>query len=228
MIAAGFAVAGTDTGVGKTWVAAALVAGLRSLGLNALPCKPVQTGAKRGRSADLDFALHANQLKVTPAQYAQLAPVRLPLAASPHLAAQKAGRTLRVKPLALAVRRLQSAGIVPVIEGAGGLLVPLNAKETMLDLLQALGLPVVLAARPGLGTLNHTLLSAHALDSAGLSLAAVVLVHTQPGGGLIEKDNRATLQARLSCPVIDFPRGASVTEMGDRLMSTRGEKFQRL
>lgn len=202
---AGFFISGTDTGVGKTRVTAALVAALRQAGWNALPAKPVQTGAARGRAADLDFCLRANRLTLDANRYRLLAPVRLPLAASPHLAARAAGVNLRVGPLVRALRRVQADGVLPVVEGAGGLLVPLNARETMLDLMQALALPVLLVARPGLGTLNHTLLSAHALDSAGLTLAAVVISPPRPGHGRIARDNVATLRARLDCPVVEFP-----------------------
>lgn len=220
----GFFITGTDTGVGKTQVTAAVVAALRAEGILALPVKPVQTGAIRGRAPDLDFILDLLHMKVGRSLYARLAPVRLPLAASPHLAARQAGISLRMNKLVSAVHRLQTDGVTTVVEGAGGILVPLNAKESMLDLMQALDLPVILVARPGLGTLNHTLLSAHALDCAGLSLAAVIL--SQPGGtvaGRIEKDNRATLQARLACPVITLPglpagHAESYTKAGRRIL----------
>lgn len=201
----GFFVAGTDTGAGKTHVTAALVAALRAANIEALPVKPVQTGARRGRATDLDFVLRAAGLKLSRARCARLAPVCLPLAASPHLAARQAGVKLRVRDLARAVRRVQQSGGFPVVEGAGGLLVPLNGRETMLDLMQALDLPVILVARPGLGTLNHTLLSAHALDGAGLQLAAVVLSHTSFGQTTIQRDNVKTLQHHLHCPVLRFP-----------------------
>jgi dethiobiotin synthase len=201
----GFFVAGTDTGVGKTQVTAALVAALRAANIEALPVKPVQTGARRGRAPDLDFVLRAAGLTPSRARYAQLAPACLPLAASPHLAARQAGVKLRVRDLGRAVHRVQQEGVFPVVEGAGGLLVPLNDRETMLDLMQALDLPVILVARPGLGTLNHTLLSAYALDGAGLQLAAVVLSQTTRGLTAIQRDNVKTLQHHLHCPVLQLP-----------------------
>lgn len=201
----GFFIAGTDTGVGKTQVTAALVSALRAANIEALPVKPVQTGARRGRAPDLDFVLRAAGLKLSRARYAQLAPVCLPMAASPHLAARQAGVNMRVRDLGRAVHRVQQQGIFPVVEGAGGLLVPLNDRETLLDLMQVLDLPVILVARPGLGTLNHTLLSAYALDGAGLPLAAVVLSQTTPGQTVIQRDNIKTLQHHLHCPVLQLP-----------------------
>lgn len=201
----GLFVTGTDTGVGKTQVTSALVAALRAANVDALPVKPVQTGASRGCSPDLDAVLRATGIKLSRERYAQLAPVCLPLAASPHLAARQAGVKVRVRDLVRAVHRVQKEGGFPVVEGAGGLLVPLNDRETMLDLMQALDLPVILVARPGLGTLNHTLLSAHALDGAGLQLAAVVLSHAARGQTAIERDNVKTLQHLLHCPILRLP-----------------------
>ncbi len=201
----GFFVTGTDTGVGKTVVTAALVAALRARRRDAWPVKPVQTGARHDRSPDLDFCLRVNGLKATGEAYQQLAPVRLQLPASPHLAARKAGVRVSLRAIAQHIASLQAQGVIPVVEGAGGLLVPLNARETMLDLMQALDFPVILVARAGLGTLNHALLSAHALDSAGLDLATVILSPTSGKPGLIEQDNLDALRERLDCPVLMAP-----------------------
>lgn len=201
----GFFVTGTGTGVGKTHVTAALVAALRARGEKAWPMKPVQTGSDN----DLDFVLTACGLEAGPTLRAALAPVRLPLAASPHLAARTAGVTLSVAALAAAVEARIAAGDIPVVEGAGGLLAPLNDTETQLDLIRACGLPVVLAAAPGLGTLNHTLLAARELERAGCPPALVVL--SGFNGGNIEDDNLATLRARLTCPVEPLPRTTPFT-----------------
>lgn len=209
----GYFIAGTDTGVGKTHATAALVAALLAHGVAALPAKPVQTGAPGSRSPDLDFILAKTGLHLEPALYARLAPCCLPLPASPDLAARQAGVRISARQLARPIVRLIQGGAFPVVEGAGGLMVPLNARETMLDLMQAIGLPVILVARPGLGTLNHTLLSAHALDSAGLPLAAVVLSRSGPWGTL-EKDNQATLAQRFNCPVLALPNLHHATRAG--------------
>ena len=204
MIREGVFVAGTDTGVGKTHLTAALVAALRQRDIPALPFKPVQTGARRPPGPDVRFVLAACGLRPDHATCRQLAPVCLRLAASPHLAAHAEGYRIRLAPLVRGIQTARAAKVVPVVEGAGGLMVPLNHRDTMLDLMQALGLPVLLVARPGLGTLNHTLLSAHALDSAQLTLAAVVLFRLGRWGR-IERDNQATLAARLNCPILVLP-----------------------
>lgn len=200
----GLFITGTDTGVGKTFVTAALASALLNKKANVAPFKPVQTGAPEGTSPDLDFVMVKSGFQASAVTYPMLAPVCLPLAASPHLAARSVGRKLSVRKLAAPILAYAKSGGLPLVEGAGGLMVPLNEKETMLDLMQALAFPVILVARPGLGTLNHTLLSAHALDSAVLSLAAVVISHCGPWGA-IEKDNKRSLARRLNCPVLVLP-----------------------
>ena len=196
----GLFITGTDTGVGKTLVTATLLAWLRARGRAALPVKPVQTGWPG--ADDVDTALRAAGLLIRPDVLRQLTPFRYRLAASPHLASRGA---LTVDRMARACRRITPPTAPLLIEGAGGVLVPVNARETMRDLMRALRLPVVLVARPGLGTLNHTLLSLESLRAARLAVAAVVL-NQQPGmpWGRIERDNLRTLAARARCPVIRF------------------------
>ncbi len=195
----GFFVTGTDTGVGKTVVAAAITVVLRNAGVNAAPMKPVQTGARRVggelRSEDLDFCLKASELELDYEEYKLLCPVRLPLAASPHLAAAKAGVHLSASEIAGAVLRAARRWPYLVVEGAGGVLVPLNNEETFLELTVRLDLPVVVVTRPGLGTINHTLLTVRELVRAGLRIAGVVFCHSTPEPpGLIEKDNVRTIE----------------------------------
>lgn len=179
----GLFVTGTDTGVGKTVVAAML-----ALGLDGFYWKPIQSG-------DIDGTDRSSV-----AQWTGLAPERLlpeayclRLPASPHLAAAAEGVRIDLDRCALpAAWNFSSksptdkefpAEIPPknarrrplIIEGAGGLLVPLNERDLMIDLIARLGLPVVLVARSTLGTINHTLLSLAALRARRLPLAAVVL-----------------------------------------------------
>jgi dethiobiotin synthetase len=98
-----------------------------------------------------------------------------------------------------------------VVEGAGGVLVPLNERENMRDLMRAMGLPVVLVVRPGLGTLNHSLLSIEALRSAGLTVRGIVIVHasTDPGQAAVTDDNRRVLCRRGDVELLAvFPHAA--------------------
>lgn len=195
----GVFITGTDTGVGKTCVAAQLLADLRAMGHNVAPMKPVQTGCHVRKGVlfapDLATSLKAGGLKISSAQRADMAPYCFRMACSPHLAARLAGVRISLKRIEEAYRRLSRSYEGIIVEGAGGILVPLNEKETMLDLMIRLNLPVLLVARAGLGTLNHTLLSLTFLRSAGLPVLGVVLNQVSPGRwGRIEADNRLTIE----------------------------------
>jgi dethiobiotin synthetase/malonyl-CoA O-methyltransferase len=154
----GVFVTGTDTGIGKTMVSAWLV---RSWGADYW--KPVQSGIADGADADVigraapDATIHASAYTLTE-----------PL--SPHEAARRDGVTIDLGDF-----HLPRTDRPLVVEGAGGLLVPLNDRFLMADLMSRLGLPVVLVARSGLGTINHTLLTVEALRSRAIPLAGVVL-----------------------------------------------------
>jgi dethiobiotin synthetase len=202
----GVFVTGTDTGVGKTMVAAGLLGALRQAGSDAVPMKPVQTGCSRRHGVwvapDLEFSLKAAGMTPGAKDLARMAPYCFRPACSPHLAARRGGQRISLSRIRGAFQELQSAHDFVVVEGAGGVLVPLDDRRTMIDLMITLGIPVVLVARPGLGTINHTLLSIRALRLAGLDILAVVINHASPGRpGWIERDNRATLEAMEPVPV---------------------------
>jgi dethiobiotin synthase len=155
-------VTGTDTGVGKTLVSALLM-----MGLEASYWKPVQSGALEGTDTDwirLKTGLPADRFH--PEAYCLEAPL------SPHAAAARQGIRIALE----AIRAPgPSGGRRLIIEGAGGLLVPLNGEKTMADLILRLGAPVLLVARSGLGTLNHTLLSLEKLARMGVTVWGVVM-----------------------------------------------------
>ena len=124
-----------------------------------------------------------------------MAPYCFSPACAPHLAAKEAGVRVSLPVIERAFRRLSRAHDVVVVEGAGGVLVPLNERQTMLDLMIRLRLPVLLVARPGLGTLNHTLLSLQTLHGAGLTVLGVILNQATPGRwGRIEDENVRTIE----------------------------------
>ncbi len=203
----GVFITGTDTGVGKTLVAAGLLKALRGTGLDAVPMKPVQTGCERRQGSwvapDLELSLKTAGLAPSPAEIALMAPYCFHPACSPHLAARLAGRKISLLIIRRAFRQLRGAHDVVVVEGAGGVLVPLDGQRTMVDMMKSLGLPVVLVARSGLGTINHTLLSIRTLRQAGLTVKAVVLNQTSPGRqGAIERDNRKVIERMGAVPVV--------------------------
>lgn len=163
----GLFVTGTDTGVGKTVLSAALM--LRYP--EARYWKPIQTGPD-------DDSTEVGRL--SGGQVLDKG-IRLPDPVSPHLAARLAGMTIEIPSRA-------TDGAVYIVEGAGGVLVPLNDTQTMVDLMARFGLPVVVAARTSLGTINHTLLTVEVLRARGLRVAGVAMIGTG------NADNRAAIE----------------------------------
>ena len=189
----GIFVTGTDTGVGKTVVAAATVAALRARGERLRVCKPLITGLDDPPDPvwPPDHELLARAAGHDPDEVKLLG---YGPAVSPHLAAELSG--VPVRPAEL-VRAIQDAGAereVLVVEGVGGLLVPIAPGYDVADLAGALGLPLVVVARPGLGTINHTLLTLEAARSRELDVAGVVLNPWPEQPGEIERSNRETIE----------------------------------
>jgi malonyl-CoA O-methyltransferase len=165
----GIFVTGTDTGVGKTVVSAALMLRYCPVVPSLRYWKPVQTGIER----DDDTATVEN-LSGAGAGGVLADGIRLRRPVSPHLAARLSGTRIAVAGI-VSILEAQPPGSW-IVEGAGGVLVPLNESELIIDLMAALGLPVVVAASAGLGTINHTLLTLEALRVRTLTPAGVVLV----------------------------------------------------
>ena len=170
----GLFVTGTDTGVGKTVLSAALM--IRYPGCRYW--KPIQTGAD-------DDTAEVLRLAGMPRESAYHHGARLPDPVSPHLAAMRAGARIDVAFLTASVKQSDEAYIV---EGAGGALVPINEEDLMIHLMERLGLPVVVATRTTLGTINHTLLTLEALRARRLNVAGVVMI------GEPDRDNRAAIE----------------------------------
>jgi dethiobiotin synthetase len=194
-------VTATDTGVGKTVLSAALVASLRARGLPVRARKPVLTGLDEPEPGHRpDHELLASLSGERPET---VAPARFGPAASPHLAAELAARALDVPALVEDVRR---AGTPVIVEGIGGLLVPLADGWDVRALAAKLGLGLLVAARPGLGSLNHTLLTLEAARAAGLDVRAVVLTPWPHAPGAVERSNRATIERLGAVEVAALPR----------------------
>jgi dethiobiotin synthase len=185
----GLFVTGTDTGVGKTVVSAALLLRFRSA-LRLRYWKPVQTGIE----LDDDTAT-VRHLAACSEEEILADGVRLPRPVSPHLAARWSGQTVAVDDLIQPIRS-HSGPAAWIVEGAGGALVPLSDTELMTDLMQALALPVLVVARSGLGTINHTLLTLAALRARNLCVAGVVMV------GKPDPDNRTAIEHYGAVPVL--------------------------
>ena len=218
---AGVFVAGTDTGVGKTVIAAGILHSLRSAGVDAVPMKPVQTGASHpSRSQDLEFCLQVAGTDPDATELGLMSPYCLKTEASPHLAARLENVRIDTNHILCCLDALRREHEAVVVEGAGGILVPLNESETMLDLIRLLSIPVVLVARRGLGTINHTLLSLSALQSKGVEVSGIILNETAHTPGFIAGDNAETI-ARLG-------KTAVLGSMGLISASSEDEFRQRL
>jgi dethiobiotin synthetase len=209
----GVFITGTDTGVGKTLVTAGIVRWLRNQGIDAVPMKPVQTGGERRSEArgdrlvspDLKFALAAADLQPDHAEMKLMSPyVYLP-ACSPHLAGRMAKRYMEPSVVRNCANGLLRGHQAVIVEGAGGIMVPINESDTMLDLMKILAYPVVLVSRVSLGTINHTLLSIHALRVSGVSLIGVVfnqMEQSSTENRFIEEDNPGTVARFGKVPVL--------------------------
>lgn len=198
-------VTGTDTGVGKTFVSAVLLHALartRSGNRRVVGMKPVAAGLElhdgRWVSADV-LELRAASNVAVPTTLDN--PVALPEPLSPHLAAARAGRSVRVAELLAAQRALSGLADVVLVEGAGGWRVPLNDDETLADLAIAMAAPVLLVVGLRLGCLNHALLTAEAIRADGLALAGWVANSIDPAMACRD-DNVASLCRRLAAPLL--------------------------
>jgi dethiobiotin synthetase len=188
----GVFVTGTDTEVGKTVVACAMAATLVAAGERVSVFKPAVTGLDELDGMESDHErLRAAAGSTQPAD--EVAPYRFGPAVSPHLAATAAGVQIEPSRLLAAAHQAARAGDALVAEGVGGLLVPLCGDYLVRDLAADLGLPVVIAARPGLGTINHTLMTIECARAAGLQVSAVVLTPWPARAGEMEHSNRATI-----------------------------------
>jgi dethiobiotin synthetase len=144
----------------------------------------------------------------------RVAPLRFGPAVSPHLAAELAGTAIEPAGLLAAARAAGEGAEALVVEGVGGLLVPIAPGWTVRELAVALGLPVVIAARPGLGTISHSLLTVEAARTAGLDVRAVVLTPWPERPGVLERSNRETIAAMGAVAVHTLPQvGVGVPEL---------------
>ncbi|MBI1398214.1 MAG: dethiobiotin synthase [Betaproteobacteria bacterium] len=198
----GFFVTGTDTEVGKTLVAAALMHALRRRNRSVIGMKPVAAGGEWSngtvRNEDVD-TLRAAATVVCDDDATHPYVFREPIA--PHIASEREGRPIELRTILASFATLAKRADVVVVEGAGGFLVPLNARETFADLATALGLPVVLVVGMRLGCINHALLTQEAILARGLSFAGWVANHVTKDMP-VRAENVATLRERLRAPLL--------------------------
>jgi dethiobiotin synthetase len=199
---AGVFVTGTDTRVGKTLIACALIHAIAATGRRVVGMKPVAAGAQAGvqglLSEDVESLMAASNVS---ALRSQVNPYCFIPSIAPHLAARAAGISIELAKIVAAYRQLAAVADFVVVEGVGGFRVPLNTHEDTADLAWRLGLPVVLVVGMRLGCLNHTLLTAQAIRARGLRLAGWIANRIDPLMAVAE-DNVTALAERLAAPLL--------------------------
>lgn len=199
-------ITGTDTGVGKTIIAAALVTALRAGGVRALGFKPAETGVVSGHDTDSALLARASGEQHHLAQ--PLLQLAEPLA--PAVAAERAGITIDPDEIEARIRQLRRDGYTLVVEGAGGVMVPITWDYTVLDLAQACDLDAVVVARAGLGTLNHVAMTVMVLRSREIPIRGIVLNGRSAAPDIAESTNPAILSRMLrGIRVVEVPHDPS-------------------
>ena len=195
-----FFITGTDTDAGKTYVAVALLQGLKALGYRTVAQKPVAAGVNAaGFNTD---ALQLQQHVTEPLRYDLVNPYCLIDAVAPHLAAKKAGLCIEPAILTKELQKLQNVGAdIALVEGAGGWLLPLDDNSTMADWVTAQQLPVLLVVGMKLGCLNHALLTVREIERSGLKLLGWVANCIDPDMAY-QQENISYLQQQLTVPCL--------------------------
>lgn len=218
----GLFVTATDTGVGKTEIATLLLRGHRARGLDLGAMKPAQSGEEPGVPSDADRLLAAAG-GADPLDL--VCPYRFATPLAPAVAARLEGREILLGHVLACAAELARRHAALLVEGAGGLMTPLTERHTYADLAAALGLPVLVVARPGLGTVNHTVLTCEALRIRGLHVKGVVLCRSARGSDPSEPHNAGEIERLASVPVVasidhlesDLDRERAATELAAKV-----------
>lgn len=198
----GYFITGTDTDVGKTVVTSLLLSYLKNTGVDVFPYKPIQSGAilEDGKLQAPDVQMYQRVLPQLQSEKA--CTYLLKKASSPHLAAKEEDVTFDVNSIIKNTVQLEAAHDLILVEGAGGAVVPIQGDYCMIDLMKDLQLPVILVGRAGLGTINHTVLTVMALQSANIHIEGILLNCIQTGDKTIEEDNAKVIERLTGIPVL--------------------------
>ena len=210
-------ITGTDTEVGKTVVAAGLAFAFRNAGLDVGVMKPAVTGcrSRRGKlvSDDVEYLVGACGCED---EREQVSPYMLREPLAPEVAAELEDIRIDVRKIIRAFRALSSRHELVIVEGAGGLFVPIKRKYFMIDLIAALSVPLIVVARPGLGTINHTLLTREVARARGLDVAGIIINDYAKKPSLAERTNPDVIRRYARAPLLGIlPHlpGVSVEKM---------------
>jgi dethiobiotin synthetase len=203
-------ITGTGTGIGKTFVTAALARAALEAGRSVVVLKPVLSGFDAGdwRASDAGVLMEAQRLPMTPENLDRISPFRFAAPLSPDMAAAREGRTISLDAVIAHCRAaIHSPAGVVLIEGVGGVCVPLNETQTVLDWIGLLGIPAVLVAGSYLGTISHTLAALMALKHAGVNVRAIVI--SESAESPVPLAETAAVIGRFAgdTPILTIPRG---------------------
>lgn len=200
-------ITGTDTGVGKTFFSAGLALLYKSLGVNVGVMKPIQTGINEKTKNTLDddaYILSAVIQSGIPMDTVNPYSLSQPL--SPHLAAKRDGVDISIQKIKDTYIQMRKQFDAVIVEGAGGLMVPIKKDYFFADLAKEFNLPVVIVSRPSLGTINHTLLTTFFAGSKGIKIAGILINNFPDNPTLAEKLNPEAIQELTNLPLLGVIR----------------------
>lgn len=202
-MAQAYFIIGTDTNVGKTYVASQLIQHFVATGLKTIGMKPIASGCELAENGELinEDVQKLNSASNIGATSNLINPYRFAPAIAPHIAAEKVGTTMRIDTIQQAYAQLTELADVVIVEGAGGFFVPISAQQTLADVAVALNIPVILVVGIKLGCINHALLTVEAIQARSLTLAGWVANQIEPEMPMID-ENLATLKQRISAPCL--------------------------
>lgn len=219
----GLFITGTDTGVGKTVITAGLLGTLRRRGINAMAIKPIQSGGilrdNQLISEDANFYSVVTDIAYTSRE---LNPICLQAPLAPAVAAEIEGVTVNLTKILDHFHLIAGVHELTLVEGAGGLMVPLvGVKITVADLAVSLGLPLLIVARPNLGTVNHTCLTVAYAQARGLKIAGIIVnMYDHQNTGAAERTNPGLIESMTGVPVLGLvPRVKGLKVEGENPQS---------
>jgi dethiobiotin synthetase len=197
----GFFITGTDTDIGKTFTTAGLAGSLRELGIDVGVFKPMMSGVKREDPTSDAYLL--KQLSKDEHSLEVINPFQFDEPLAPYLASKRAGKLISIEEILQKWEDIKNTHDCYLVEGAGGLAVPLGGSFLVSDLARAIGFPLIIIARPSLGTVNHTLLTIHYAKSMGLKVAGVIINGLkEEQTGVAEQTNPSLIEEFSGIPVI--------------------------
>jgi dethiobiotin synthetase len=197
----GLFITGTDTGVGKTVVAAAIIKALHAQGIHACGMKPIETGCARvGSTLYPSDGMLLKKVSMMDEHIGFVTPYCFETPVAPSLASEMEGRAIHVSLIKEKFQALLERHPAVVVEGIGGILVPIKKDYFVLDLIRELDLPLVVVTRPSLGTINHTLLTVHYALGRGIAVSGVIINFSRPPESTVSENTNPLLLEQL-CPV---------------------------